>query len=152
MPPQKGVKTPHLNCQAELEMGLSSTTSRRTTRLTALALALLVPISTYAADLKQAPKIAPGLPASSDPSGAEAVGRLMNPRPADPSVPLPAPNLAERPDADQPPQKPQIYGRGEQGGQNGSVLEGLLGVRIPFPAARAPSSVNTTSGSGDSGL
>jgi hypothetical protein len=150
MPPQKGVKTPHLNCQAELtqEMDLSSIAGRRS----ALALALLVPISTYAADLKRTPKIAPGLPASSNPSGAEAVGRLINPQPADPRIPLPAPNLAERPEADQPPQKTQIYGRGEQGGQNGSVVEGLLGVRIPFPAARAPSSGKTTSGSGDSGL
>jgi hypothetical protein len=132
-------------------MAFSSVVPRRTTRLFALALALLVPISTYAADLKQTPKIAPGLPASSNPSGAEAVGKLMNPQPADPSIPLPAPNLAERSEADQPPQKPQIYGRGEQGGQNGSIFEGLLGVRIPFPAAPGVSSGNTTYGSGDSG-
>lgn len=122
-----------------------------TARLFALALAMLVPISTYAADLKQTPKIAPGLPASSNPSGAAAVGKLLNPQPADPNVPLPAPNLADRPDTDQPLQKTQIYGRGEQGGQNGSVWEGLLGVRIPFPAARGASSANTTYSSGDSG-
>jgi hypothetical protein len=131
-------------------MDLSSICRSRTARLVALAVALLVPISTYAADLKKTPKIAPGLPASSNPSGAAAVGRLMNPPPADPSVPLPAPNLADRPETDQPLQKPQIYGRGEQGGQNGSVLEGLLGVRIPFPAARSMSG-NTIYGNGDTG-
>ena len=125
-------------------MAFSSIAASRTARLLALALAMLVPISTYAADLKKPEKIAPGLPASSNPSGADAVGKLMNPQPADPSVPLPAPNLAERPNTDQPLQKPQFYGRGEQGGQNGSVLEGLLGVRIPFPAARSVSSGNTT--------
>jgi hypothetical protein len=130
-------------------MAFSSVTGSRTARLFALALTVLVPISTYAADLKKPVKIAPGLPASSNPSGAEAVGKLMNPQPADPSVPLPAPNLADRSDTDQPLQKTQIYGRGEQGGQNGSVLEGLLGVRIPFPAARNASSGGTTySGAG----
>jgi hypothetical protein len=110
----------------------------------AMAAAGLVSIPTYAADLKQKTKIAPGLPASSDPSGAAAVDRLLNPHLADPSVPLPTPNLSERADADQPLQKPQIYGRGEQGGQNGSVLEGIVGVRIPFPAPRGTETVNTT--------
>ena len=118
--------------------------------LSALALAVLVSIPTYGADLKQTPKIAPGLPASSEPSGAEAVGKLMNPQRNDPSVPLPTPNLSDKIEAEQPPQQPQIYGRGEQGGQNGSVLEGLVGVRIPFPAARSPESPNTTYSSGDS--
>jgi hypothetical protein len=127
-------------------MPFSSVARSRTARLLALALALLVPISTYAADLKKPVKIAPGLPASSNPSGAEAVGKLMNPQLADPSVPLLAPNLAERADVEQPLQKPQIYGRGEQGGQNGSILEGLLGVRIPFPAARSASGGGTTYG------
>lgn len=126
----------------------------RSTTVRLLALALLVPISAYAADLKKtqkiAPPIAPGLPASSNPSGAEAVGRLINPQPADPSVPLPAPNLGDRSEPDPTLQKPQIYGRGEQGGQNGSVLEGLLGIRIPFPAARSSSSGNTTYGGADS--
>jgi hypothetical protein len=163
MPPQKRVKTPYLNCQAELtprrprvpgkpeEMVFSSIVRLAIARLFALALAALVPISTYAADIKQTPKIAPGLPASSNPSGAAAVGKLLNPQSDDPSVPLPAPNLADRSDTDQPLQKTQIYGRGEQGGQNGSVLEGLLGVRIPFPAARGVSSGNTTYSAGDSG-
>jgi hypothetical protein len=132
------------------EMVFSRVASRRTARLCALALALLVPLSAQAADVKQNSKIAPGLPASSNPSGAEAVGRLMNPQPADPSVPLPAPNLSNRSEPDQTLQKPQIYGRGEQGGQNGSVLEGLLGIRIPFPAARSSSSSNTTYGGTDS--
>jgi hypothetical protein len=118
-------------------------------RLCAVAVAGLVSISTYAGDLKQNTKIAPGLPASSDPSGAAAVDRLMNPHPADPSVPLPTPNLSQRAEADQPLQKPQIYGRGEQGGQNGSVLEGIVGVRIPFPAARSTGSANTTYSSSD---
>jgi hypothetical protein len=131
-------------------MVFSRVASRRTARLCALALALLVPLSAQAADVKQNSKIAPGLPASSNPSGAEAVGRLMNPQPADPSVPLPAPNLSNRSEPDQTLQKPQIYGRGEQGGQNGSVLEGLLGIRIPFPAARSSSSSNTTYGGTDS--
>ena len=120
-------------------------------RLFGVALALLVPFSAHAGDLRKPPKIAPGLPASSSPSGAEAVDRLINPQPADPSVPLPAPNLGDRSEPDPTLQKPQIYGRGEQGGQNGSILEGLLGVRIPFPAARSSSSGNTTFSSGDSG-
>jgi hypothetical protein len=112
--------------------------------LSAAALATLAPIPGYAADLKQSPKLAPGLPASSAPSGADAVGKLMNPRPSDPNVPLQNPNLSDAPAADQPLQKPQIYGRTDQGGQNNSVLEGLVGVRIPFPAAR---SADTTSSS-----
>lgn len=128
-------------------MVFPSVVPSRTARLVAIVVAVLVPFSSYAADVKKPPKIAPGLPASSAPSGADAVGKMMNPQPADPSVPLPAPNLAERPQSDQTVQKPQIYGRGEQGGQNGSVLEGLLGVRIPFPAARNGSGSNTTSGS-----
>ncbi len=117
--------------------------------LLAVAGAGLVSVPTYARDLKQNAKIAPGLPASSDPSGAAAVDRLMNPHPADPSVPLPTPNLSERTDGDQPPQKPQIYGRSEQGGQNGSVLEGIVGVRIPFPAARSGEGTNTIYSSGE---
>jgi len=123
----------------------------RTVRLLALAAMACVSIPTYAADLKQNPKIAPGLPASSKASGADAVGKLLNPQPADPSVPLPTPNLADR-EATQPAsQSPQIYGRGQRGGQNDSVLEGLLGVRIPFPAAPSASRTDTTYGSGDSG-
>ncbi len=117
--------------------------------LFAVAAAGLVSIPTYAGDLKQNTKIAPGLPASSDLSGAAAVDGLMNPHLADPSVPLPTPNLSERADADQPLQKPQIYGRGEQGGQNGSVLEGIVGVRIPFPAAKGTGSTNTTYSASD---
>ncbi len=120
-------------------------------RLVALAAVAFVSIPTYAADLKQNQKIAPGLPASSKASGADAVGKLLNPQPADPSVPLPTPNLADREDAQPSSQKPQIYGRGEQGGQNGSVLEGLLGVRIPFPAAPSAFRTDTTYSSGDSG-
>jgi hypothetical protein len=73
----------------------------------------------------------------------------MNPQLTDPSVPLPTPNLSDRFDTEQPVQKPQIYGRGEQGGQNGSILEGLVGVRIPFPAASNAGSANTTYSSGD---
>jgi hypothetical protein len=118
-----------------------------TARLAALALAMLVSIPTYAADLKQNPKLAPGLPATSEPSGAAAVSKLMNPRPADQNVPLQTPNLADKLEVDQPVQKPQIYGRGEQGGQNNSVLEGLVGVRIPFPAARSSTAGDTTSSS-----
>ena len=125
-------------------MPFSSPAPRIATRLAALALAVLVSIPTYAADLKQNTKIAPGLPASSNPSGAAAVGKLMNPQLSDPSVPLPTPNLSEKISTDQPVQKPQIYGRGEQGGQNGSILEGLVGVRIPFPAAPGGGSANTT--------
>ena len=114
-----------------------------------LALAALVSIPTYAADLKQNPKLAPGLPANSHPSGAAAVGKLMNPQLADPSVPLPTPNLSDKIDAEQPVQKPQIYGRAEQGGQNGSVVEGLVGVRIPFPAASSSGSADKPYSSGD---
>ncbi len=130
-------------------MSISSPARRTAARLAALALAAFVSIPVYAADLKQNPKIAPGLPATTNPSGAAAVGKLMNPQLADPSVPLPTPNLSDKIDAEPPVQKPQIYGRGEQGGQNGSILEGLVGVRIPFPAAPSTSPSNTTSSSGD---
>ena len=130
-------------------MSFSSFARRIAARLAALALAVLVSIPAYASDLKQSPKIAPGLPASSNPSGAAAVGKLMNPQLADPSIPLPTPNLSDKIEAEQPVQKPQIYGRGEQGGQNGSVLEGLVGVRIPFPPASSSNSVNTTYSSGE---
>lgn len=128
---------------------LSATTRLRvlTVRLLALAAAACVSIPTYAADLKQKPKIAPGLPASSGPSGADAVGKLMNPVPADPSVPLPTPNLAEREDAQPASQGTQIYGRSQRGGQNNGVLEGLVGVRIPFPAAPSAARTDTTYGS-----
>jgi hypothetical protein len=125
-------------------MSFPSPARRIAAPLVALAAAVLASIPTYGADLKQNPKIAPGLPASSNPSGAAAVGRLLNPQPTDPSIPLPNPNLSTRTETEQPVQKPQIYGRGEQGGQNGSVLEGLVGVRIPFPAAPASGSANTT--------
>ena len=130
-------------------MSFSSPARQIAAALVALAAAVLASIPTYGADLKQTPKIAPGLPASSTPSGAEAVGKLLNPQQTDPSIPLPSPNLSTRTETDQPVQKPQIYGRGEQGGQNGSVLEGLVGVRIPFPAAPASRSANTTSGGDD---
>ena len=130
-------------------MSFSSPVPRIAARLAALALAALVSTTGYAADLRQNTKIAPGLPASTSPSGAAAVGKLMNPQLSDPSVPLPTPNLSEKIDRDQPGQKPQIYARGEQGGQNGSVLEGLVGVRIPFPAATGGSSANTTYSSDD---
>jgi hypothetical protein len=132
-------------------MSFSSPTRKTVAHLAALALAAFVSIPSYGADLKQNLKIAPGLPASSNPSGAAAVGKLMNPQPSDPSIPLPAPNLSEKLDTDQPVQKPQIYGRGEQGGQNGSVFEGLVGVRIPFPAAPSGSSTNTTYSYDDQG-
>jgi hypothetical protein len=130
-------------------MSLPSPTPAIAARFLALALAGLVSIPTYAADLKQHAKIAPGLPATSDPSGSVAVDKLLHPRPIDPDIPLPNPNLSDRSDVDQPVQKTQIYGRGEQGGQNGSVLEGVVGVRIPFPAARGAGSANTTYSSSD---
>ena len=130
-------------------MSFSSPTRKTVAHLAALALAAFVSIPSYGADLKQNLKIAPGLPASSNPSGAAAVGKLMNPQLADPSVPLPTPNLSDKLDAEQPVQKPQIYGRGEQGGQNGGILEGLVGVRIPFPPAPNVGGANTTYSSGD---
>ncbi len=130
-------------------MSISTPARRTAARLAAVVLAALGLIPAYAADLKQNPKIAPGLPASTNPFGAAAVDKLMNPQLADPSMPLPTPNLSDKIDAEQPVQKPQIYGRGDQGGQNGSILEGLVGVRIPFPAASTAGSTNTTSSSGD---
>ena len=130
-------------------MSFSSFAGRTAARLFALALAAVVSIPTYAADLKQNPKLAPGLPANSHPSGSAAVEKLMNPQLADPSVPLQTPNLSDKIDAEQPVQKPQIYGRAEQGGQNGSVVEGLVGVRIPFPAASSSGSADKPYSSGD---
>jgi len=116
-------------------------------RLAALALAALVSIPAYAADLKQSPKIAPGLPADSNPSGAAAVGKLMSPQLADPSVPLPNPKLSDKIDAEHAKAadlwpwragrpKRQHFGRAGRG-------------QDTFSSASNADSANTTYGTGD---
>lgn len=73
----------------------------------------------------EAPRISSG-PQGSSQSGAAAVDRLLRPGPSDPEVPLPKANLA-LPSATLPSSdRPEIFGRREEGG-------GVLGLRIPFP-------------------
>jgi hypothetical protein len=108
-------------------MIISRPASRKSLHLIAVVLTMLVPISTYAADLKLNPKMQPGLPTGTPRSGADAVGSLMNPAWRTSSTPLASPNLVDKSEPTATVQGPQIYGRAEQGGQNGSVLEGLLG-------------------------
>ena len=76
-------------------------------------------------------KAVPSAKLPTAPTGAEAVGKLLQPQQADPSVPLPHPDLAER--ASEAPEsldKPTIYGRREDGG-------GVVGFRVPIPADRS---------------
>ena len=75
-------------------------------------------------------------------SGAEIVGKLLNP-PSDPDVPLPQSNLATRPPADSPQDHPTIFGRQEEGG-------GVFGLKIPIPADRGASDRRTRSSAGGS--
>jgi hypothetical protein len=65
------------------------------------------------------------------PSNVDLVNKALNPGASDPDVPLPHPGLANS-TGDEPasPSKPQIFGRGEQGG-------GVLGLRMPFPTDRS---------------
>jgi len=88
-------------------------------------------------------KPAPSLGAVDQPTPAELAGRSLKPGASDPDVPLPHPDLSEefsdRTDATRPLTGPTPFGRGETGG-------GVLGLRLPIPAQRAPSSQTTTSG------
>lgn len=77
-----------------------------------------------------APAIAPA------PSGADVVNKLLSPGPSDPNVPLPRADLAGQTAESEPSKKPQIFGRGEDGG-------GVFGLRVPIPADRNASGSNT---------
>ena len=118
-------------------------------------------VSAYAADLNQNLKVTspaivaqatppkngkappPASPVAPPPSGAEIVGKMLNP-PSDPDVPLPRRDLATRPPTDGPSDRPTIFGRQEEGG-------GVFGVKIPIPADRDASDRHTRSSSGTPG-
>jgi hypothetical protein len=72
------------------------------------------------------------LPATTAPSGAEIVGKLLSDqtRASDPDVPLPQPNLNPRPPGAGPLSGPSLYGRQEDGG-------GVVGLKFPIPVSRA---------------
>jgi hypothetical protein len=116
--------------------------------------------SAYAADLNQNLKVTPPVivaqatppkgakaapqasPVAPPATGAEIVGKMLNP-PSDPGVPLPRRDLATRPPADGPLDRPTMFGRQEEGG-------GVFGVKIPIPADRDASDRHTRSSSGNS--
>ena len=87
---------------------------------------------------KTAPQASPVAPPA---TGAEIVGRMLNP-PSDPDVPLPRRDLATRPPTDGPVERPTIFGRQEEGG-------GVFGLKIPIPADRDASDRHTRSSSGN---
>jgi hypothetical protein len=123
------------------------------------AVSALPVVSAYAADLNQnfkvtspaivAPSTPPkngkaapqASPVAPPPSGAEIVGKMLNP-PDDPDVPLPRRDLAARPATDGPLERPTVFGRQEEGG-------GVFGVKIPIPADRDASDRRTRSSSGN---
>lgn len=72
-------------------------------------------------------------PGIQQPSGADAVNKLINPGPSDPNVPLLQPGFdQQRGQRTEDPslRGPAFYGRKEENGA-------LLGVRVPIPADRA---------------
>jgi len=70
------------------------------------------------------------------PSSADIVNKLLSPGPSDPNVPLPRADLAGQTAESGSSKKPQIFGRGEDGG-------GVFGLRVPIPADRNASGSNT---------
>jgi hypothetical protein len=69
------------------------------------------------------------------PSSADIVNKLLSPGPSDPNVPLPRADLAGQTAESRSSKKPQIFGRGEDGG-------GVFGLRVPIPADRNASGSN----------
>ena len=122
--------------------------------LTAIAVPLLGSPAVHAGDRLKNPALAPGLPATTDPSGAVAVGKLIHPQASDPSVPLPDPNLADKLPAKPPSEGPQFYGEPRIFGatdRDPGVLGAQIGVKIPIPAGPANSSANTTFSGNENG-
>lgn len=72
-----------------------------------------------------------GLPATTAPSGAELVGKLLNEqtRASDPDVPLPQPNLSPHEPIPGALSGPSLYGRPEDGGA-------VVGLKFPIPVSR----------------
>jgi hypothetical protein len=70
------------------------------------------------------------------PSSADIVNKLLSPGPSDPNVPLPRADLAGQTAESGPSTRPQIFGRGEDGG-------GVFGLRVPIPADRNAPGSNT---------
>lgn len=91
------------------------------------------------------PAVAPTVPVGTAVSGAAIVDKLLRPGPSDPEVPLPRSDLAGASPRYGTLDRPQIFGRREDGG-------GVFGVRIPFPAARNPGVGNTRYGTDTRGV
>ena len=101
----------------------------------------------HAGDQFKNPALAHGLPATTDASGAVAVGKLIHPQPADPSIPLPDPSLADKQPAKSANEGPQFYGEPRMFGatdRDPGVLGAQVGVKIPIPAGPSNSGANTT--------
>jgi hypothetical protein len=75
------------------------------------------------------PKALATSPQPSAANTADAVNKLLAPRPGDPTVSASQGNFAQAPAGDSSSTGPKIYGRGEPGG-------GVLGFKIPIPADR----------------
>jgi hypothetical protein len=115
--------------------------------LVALFVSLFGSFAAFAGDQFKNPALAPGLPATTDPSGAIAVGKLIHPPAADPSIPLPDPNLADKQPTKPANDGPQFYGEPRMFGateRDPGVLGAQVGVRIPIPAGPSNSNANTT--------
>jgi hypothetical protein len=114
---------------------------------TAIFVPLLGSPPARAGDQLKNPALAPGLPATTDPTGAVAVGKLIHPQPADPSIPLPDPNLADKLPVKTPSDAPQFYGEPRIFGateRDPGVIGAQVGVKIPIPAGPGNSNANTT--------
>jgi hypothetical protein len=90
---------------------------------------LSAPICVQAQVVSRPVQVAPpsSLPQVPPPSGAGAVDKLLRPGPSDPEVPLPKADLATPSATERGANRPEVFGRREQGG-------GVLGLKIPFPA------------------
>jgi hypothetical protein len=99
-----------------------------------------LPVRTVALPQRQAQAKAkapqPAATIAPAPSSADIVNKLLSPGPSDPTVPLPRADLASETAQTASSKKPQLFGRGEDGG-------GVFGLRVPIPADRNASSSNT---------
>jgi hypothetical protein len=87
----------------------------------------------FAADVKRPGKSMAAAVRAPEPSGSEAVGKLLRDEagPSDPDVPLPQRGLgATQGPSSTPLAGPQMFGRREDGG-------GVFGLKIPIPVSRA---------------
>lgn len=132
---------------ALLKSSWSGLARGRAVVLSAILVLLFGSPAAHAGDQLKNPALAPGLPATTNPSGAIAVGKLIHPQSSDPSVPLPDPDLADKLPAKPAGEGPQFYGEPRYFGgseKDPGVLGAQVGVKIPIPAGRGNSSANTT--------